>query len=99
MLYLTSLNHTPDQCPGVDTEIRDRVLQMASTMTEVLQSHGCTFQGGWVSKSAHVTFIVIDAPNAHALDDAMVDLGLAVWNTTTIYPVITLDEAVQGLPG
>ena len=98
MLYLTSLNHTPGQCPGVDTEIRDRVLLMASTMTEVLQAHGCNFQGGWVSKSAHVTFIVIDAPNAHALDDAMVDLGLAVWNTTTIYPVITLEEAVGGLP-
>ena len=98
MLYLTSLNHTPDQCPGVVTEIRDRVLLMASTMTEVLRAHGCTFQGGWVSKSAHVTFIVIDSPNAHALDDAMVDLGLAVWNTTTIYPVITLEEAVEGLP-
>ena len=41
---------------------------------------------------------VIDAPNAHIVDDAMVDLGLAVWNTATIYPVITLEEAVGGLP-
>ena len=89
MLYLASLNHNPDKCPGVALEIRDRVIQMASTMTEVLRSHGCTFQGGWVSKSAHLTFIVIDAPNAHAVDDAMVAPGLAVWNTATIYPVNT----------
>ena len=47
---------------------------------------------------AHLTFIVIDSPNAHAVDDAMVDLGLAVWNTATIYPVINLEEAVGGLP-
>ncbi len=98
MLYLMSLTHSPDKCPGVAIEIRDRVRVMASTMTEVLQTHGCTFQGGWVSKSAHQTFIVIDGPNAHAVDDAAVDLGLAVWNTSTIYPVITLEEAVGGLP-
>ena len=52
---------------------------------------------------AHLTFIVIGSPNAHAVDDAMVDLGLAVWNTATIYPVINLliinlEEAVGGLP-
>ncbi len=98
MLYLTSLNHSPDKCPGVAIEIRDRAIRMASTMTEVLQTHGCTFEGGWVSKSAHLTFIMLDAPNAHAVDDALVDLGLAVWNTATIYPVITLEEAVEGLP-
>ena len=98
MLYMMSLNHRPEQCPGVAIDIRDRVLRMASTMTEVLQTYGCTFQGGWVSKSAHLTFIVIDAPNAHAVDDAIVDLGLAVWNTATIYPVIPFQEAVGGLP-
>ena len=52
MLYLMSLNHSPDKCPGVASEIRDRVLLAASTMTQVLQSHGCTYQGAWVSKSA-----------------------------------------------
>lgn len=98
MLYMLSLSHTPQQCPGVATEIRDRVVTMAATMTDVLKSHGCTFQGGWVSKSAHMTFMLIDAPNAHAVDDATVDLGLAVWNTAAFYPVITLDEAVGGLP-
>ncbi len=98
MLYMASLSHEPDKCPGVALDIRNRVVTMAATMTGVLQSHGCSFQGGWVSKSAHLTFLVLDAPNAHAVDDAIVDLGLAVWNTATIYPLITLDEAVGGLP-
>lgn len=98
MLYLASLSHDPEKCPGVALDIRDRVVTMAANMSGVLQSHGCEFQGGWVSKSAHLTFLVIDAPNGHALDDAIIDMGLAVWNTATIYPVITLDEAVGGLP-
>ena len=95
---MMSLSHTPDVCPGVSIEMRDRVVQMNATMTQVLQSHCCTFQGGWISKGALLTFILVDAPNAHAVDDAAVDLGLAVWNTSTIYPVITMDEAVGGLP-
>ncbi|PKB71462.1 MAG: hypothetical protein BZY87_05285 [SAR202 cluster bacterium Io17-Chloro-G6] len=97
MLYLMSLNHSPDKCPGVTDEIRDRVVRSASTMTQVLQTHGCTYQGGWVSKSAHLTFILVDGPNAHSVDDAAVDLGLALWNTATIYPVITFEDAVIGL--
>lgn len=99
MLYLVALHHSPEKCPGVSNEVRNRVLRMSANMEEVLQAHGCSFQAGWVSKSAHKTFTVIDAPDAHALDDAIVDLGLAVWNTTTIYPVITLEEAVEGLAG
>ena len=97
MLYLMSLRHSPERCPGVSNEIGERMLRSAATMTQVLQSHGCTFQGGWVSKSAHLTFILLDGPNAHAVDDATVDLGMALWNTTTIYPVTTFEEAVAGL--
>jgi muconolactone delta-isomerase len=98
MLYLASLRHDPEKCPGVALEIRDRVVTMVANMKDVLQSHQCAFQHGWVSKSAHMTFLVFDAPHGHAVDDAIVDMGLAVWNTVAIYPVITFDEAVGGLP-
>ena len=97
MLYMAELKHNPQQCPGVALEIRDRVLRMSDTMEQVMQNHGCTFQGGWLGKSSHLTFVLIDAPSAHAVDDVMVDLGFAVWNTATIYPVITLEEGVAGL--
>lgn len=97
MLYFIELDHSPQQCPGVSAEIRDRVLRMAQTMDQVLQSHGCSFQSGWVGKSSHKTFVVVDAPDAHSLDNALVDLGLAVWNTSSIYPVITIEEATEGL--
>mgnify|MGYP007026239552 CR=1 FL=1 len=73
MLYMVSLNHSPDKCPGVAIEIRDRLMRMNATMIEVLQSHGCTLQGGRVSKGAHLTLMLIDGPNSHAIDDAAVD--------------------------
>ena len=98
MLYMISLSHSPQQCPGVAVEIRDRALIMASTMTGVLDSHGCRYVGGWVGKTSHRTFLALDAPDAHAVDSALVDLGLAVWNTADIFPVIALEDAFGGLP-
>ena len=97
MLHFVILNHGPENCPGVVNTVRDRVLKMSSTIEEVLKAHDCTMQGGWISRSAHATFVVVDGPNAHVVDELMIDLGLAAWNTTTTYPVITLQEAVEGL--
>lgn len=97
MLYIVELKHNPQQCPGVALEIRDRVLRMSDTLEQVMQMRGCTFKAGWVGKSSHLTFLLIDGPDAHAVDDAVVDLGFAVWNTADIYPVIPIEEAVEGL--
>ena len=97
MLYIVELKHNPQQCPGVALEIRDRVLRMSDTLEQVMQMRGCSFKGGWVGKSSHLTFLLIDGPDAHSVDDAVVDLGFAVWNTADIYPVIAIEEAVEGL--
>ena len=97
MLYMIKLDHSPQQCPGVSLEGRDRVLRMSETMSDVMQSHGCTFQGGWIGRSSHVAFALVDAPDAHSLDAALVDLGLAVWNTSSMFPVVTLQEATEAL--
>ena len=97
MLFFVELRHAPERCPGVAPDIRDRVLRMSQTRDQVLQSHGCTWQGGWVSPTAHLTFLTLDAPGSHAVDAAMIDLGLAVWNSTTIYPVLDFDAAVTAL--
>ena len=71
--------------------------QSIDNMEQLMQSHGCTFQGGCLGKSSHVTFVLVDGPSAHAVDDVLVDLGLAVWNTSTMYPVITIEEDVAGM--
>lgn len=97
-LYMISLEHAPERCPGVDLGVRDRVLRMSAELTETLASRGCEYRGGWVGKSSHQTWLVLDGPDAHAVDDAVIDMGLATWNRTEIYPIITMEEAFGGLP-
>ena len=97
-LYMVSLEHAPERCPGVDLGVRDRVLRMSAELTETLSRRGCEYRGGWVGKSSHLTWLILDGPDAHAIDDAVIDMGLATWNRTDIYPIITMEAAFGGLP-
>ena len=42
--------------------------------------------------------MILEGPDAHAVDDAVIDMGFATWNRTAIFPIITFDEAFGGLP-
>jgi len=97
MLFFVELRHAPERCPGVAPEIRDRMLRMAQNRDQVLESHGCRWVGGWISPTPHLTFITLDAPGAHVVDSAMRDLGLATWNRTEIFPIITMEEAIDAV--
>ena len=97
-LYMVSLEHAPERCPGVDLGVRDRVLRMSEEMNETLAQRGCEYRGGWVGKSSHQTWLILEGPDGHAVDDAVIDMGLATWNRTDICPIITMAEAFGGLP-
>ena len=74
-LYMVSLEHAPERCPGVDMGVRDRVVRMSAEMNQTLSGRGCEFKGGWVGKSSHQTWMILQGPDAHAIDDAVVDMG------------------------
>lgn len=97
MLHMLVATHGPDTCPAANASYKKAALEMGPRMPEVSQKHGCSIQGGWVSRSAHSVYVLIDAPNAHAIDDLAMDLELAHWNTVAINPVTTMEEAMQWL--
>ena len=97
-LFMIALEHAPERCPGVDLGVRDRVLRMSADLTVTLGARGCEYRGGWVGKSSHQTWLLLEGPDAHSVDDAVIDLGLATWNRAAIYPVITMESAFGGLP-
>ncbi len=97
-LYMVSLEHAPERCPGVDLGVRDRALRMSAEMDEILAYRGCEYRGGWVGKSSHRTWLALEGPDAHAVEGAVIDMGLAAWNRAEIFPIIAMEEAFGGLP-
>jgi hypothetical protein len=63
-------------------------------MDEVAASLGITVQGSWANMPAHVIYIIVDAPNAHVVNQLARETRLMEWNTVEVSPVMTLQEAV-----
>jgi hypothetical protein len=53
---------------------------------------GLTIDSFWVNRSAHTFFILVDAPNAHVIDEALVKAGVVGRTHTEVFPVLTMEE-------
>ena len=97
MPYMVVATQGPDTCPAVADGSKQKALAMGPKMEETSKAHGCAIQGGWVNRSNHISYLVMDAPNAHAVEDTLCELELPHWNTVAINPVITVEEAITHL--
>ena len=95
MLYMVVGTHGPDTCAGFVEESKKRALAAGSRMEAAAKAHSITPKGAWTAMVSHKTFMLLDAPNGHAVQDLVAELELHAWNTVVMYPVETLQEAMQ----
>ena len=62
--------------------------------TKEADAKGLAIKGAWLDRPAHEAFTLADAPDAHAIDDLLVETGLVGRTTTRVLSVIALDDAV-----
>jgi hypothetical protein len=97
MLHMVVATHTPESCPMNDASLAKKVLAANQRTAEVGKKLGVTVQGSWTNMPAHIIFMLVDAPNAHVLNQMSIELELMKWNTAIIYPVSTMQEAMATL--
>ncbi|MFC1982627.1 DUF3303 domain-containing protein [Chloroflexota bacterium] len=89
------LAHGPDTCAAAHKEYGDMAREAMAHKDEASKKHGVTIQGGWVDAPAHLFYLLVDAPNAHAVNSLMAELKFFLWNTVEIHPIVTLEEAMK----
>ena len=97
MLHMIVATHSPEMCPDTVPEIREKVLAAFQRLEEVSKKLGFTMQGGWNYSGGHIIFSLVDALNAHVIDEMASELGLTDWSVATIYPVVDIVESVARL--
>ena len=95
MLYMVVATHGPDTCANFVQESKKRALAAGPRMEEAGKAHGITPKGAWVTEVSHTTFMLLDAPNGHAIQDVVAELELHARNTVAMYPVETLEEVMK----
>jgi hypothetical protein len=97
MLYMAVATHSPEICPVHNKATRDKMMVDYRRMEEVGKKLNITNQGSWTFMPGHIMYLLMDAPNAHVVGQAMMELGIMNWNTVVINPVVDMKEGMAKL--
>ena len=95
MLHMVLLRHGRTPWAAGHAEIGEMARAGADDRDATAAKLGITIQGSWADPPAHTFFTVADAPNAHVLNQLMIETRLFLWNTIEIHPIITMAEATS----
>jgi hypothetical protein len=92
MLHMVVNTHNPESC-AFRGEEEDRLLSGA---LERFEEDGpesvMKVTGSYINRSGHEFFILIDAPNAHVIEEAVVASGLVGRSHTRVLPVLASQD-------
>jgi hypothetical protein len=94
MLHMAVLTHGPETCAAGHPEIGELARSGFGKIDESAGKLGIKIQGSWVNAPGHTFFMLLDAPNAHAINQLMIEIQVFLWNTIEIHPIITSEEAM-----
>jgi hypothetical protein len=89
MLHMVIMRHTAESCPGKPGN--EEVHPCINTMNDLLLKKGVKTVGRWADPPAHINYLVLDAPSAHVILEAVMESGLIGHTTTEIHPVLSMD--------
>lgn len=89
MLHMVIVSHTAESCPG--KEGNQDIHPCLHSMNEMLQERGVGIVGRWADPPAHVSYMVLDAPHGHLLQEILMESGVAMHTTTRIRPIVSMD--------
>jgi hypothetical protein len=87
--------HNPESC-AYRGEAEDEALVGAlEAIKSQAPEHGLEWRGSWVNRTAHEIFMLVDAPNGHVIEQAMVAAGLVGRTHTRILPVFETQAVID----
>ena len=89
MLHMVIVRHTAESCPGRPGN--EAIHPCMNSMQELITEHGIGVVGRWADPAAHVNYLVLDAPNAHVIQEVMMSSGMAGHTTTDVRPILSMD--------
>lgn len=76
---------------------RESIKNAMQQRGQVMSKLGIKDLGEWIDIAGHVTYLLIDVTDAHAITQMMAELGLLGWLSAEIHPVVPHQEAAAAL--
>jgi uncharacterized protein with GYD domain len=94
-LYGIYGSHTTEACPLFNEDNRKLLLQIAGSFEKTASEYGVKVVNLYHSGLEHTFLWIVEAENAHTIQDLMVESKVAKFNSTKIVPLRTLQNVVE----
>jgi hypothetical protein len=97
VLHAVIATHGPETCPAANETSRQIASKGLATLIDEQDRLGISIVGGWANMPGHALYVIVDAPNAHVINEALVALGFHRWSTVDVSPVVELARLQEAL--
>ena len=95
---VVKLVHPLDQCPTANSKIRQVMVKGSAERPALAQKLGVKFVAGpFVLGSEHESLAIVEAANAEAVNEFLMQSGLSQWNSIRVILAIPLEESMKDL--
>ncbi len=97
MLHMIVNTHAPESCAFRSEANRDALLGGLTALSEAATAAGASLEGAWANRAAHTAFALIEAPDAHTVDEIVGTAGLIGWTDSRVFAVATLEQVAESV--
>jgi hypothetical protein len=94
MLYMIVNTHHPESCAYRSEEDASATVGAYENFERIAGEHGLKLQGSWINRPSHESFMILDAPDAHAIDTALIESGLVGRTHSRVLAVTSTADVV-----
>lgn len=95
MLHMVVNTHSAESCAFRGKEEEELLVGALDRLKDSASDNALGFEGWWVNRASHEVFMLIDAPNGHVIEEALLGAGVVGRTHTRILPVIAVEDALQ----
>ncbi len=94
LLHMIVNTHNPQDCVFRGDAESEAMRGALRRFHSVAREHGVEPQGTWMSRAAHEIFLLVEAPNVHAIEEILVDAGLVGLTRSQVLPVLPSADVI-----
>lgn len=87
MLHMLVNTHNAESCAFRSADDEAALAPGFGNLGRVAQERGASVLGSWVNTASHTVFALIDAPNAHVVDEVIREAGLTGRTHSQVFAV------------
>jgi hypothetical protein len=93
MLHMIVNTHNPESCAFRSVEDGAALAGPFERFAEkIADAHQISVQGSWVNRPAHEIYMLVDAPNAHTIEEALLEAGLVGRTHSKVLSVVATQD-------